>query len=91
MENVNRKSPAVSTKPSLRGFLQRQRANIVGVTRPKQLLYGLLPYGKGMVNIILWYVPHVYTLRSVRRKRLLSMPENVSAVYRNFEISKPFQ
>ena len=40
-ENINPKP--YSTKPSLRGFVHRVRVNISGITRTKQLVYGLLP------------------------------------------------
>ncbi len=40
------------------------------------------------LSLLFRSVSDIHTLRSVRRKKLLNMPENVSAVYRNFEHSK---
>ncbi len=41
--------------------------------------------GINSVSSLFRSVSDVHTLRGVRRKKLLSMPENDSAVYRNFE------
>ncbi len=41
---------------------------------------------KFRLSLLFRSVFDVHSLRVVRRKKLLSMPENVSTVYRNFEI-----